>query len=66
MLYIDPTQCISCSACAEECPEHAIFLDDDVPEPWRDFIALNAEMAEICPSITQQKQPLKSKPNRAE
>jgi ferredoxin len=36
----------------------AIFYEDDVPEPWRDFIALNREMAPQCPQITQKKAPL--------
>jgi ferredoxin len=43
-----------------ECPVEAIYLDDNVPEPWRDFIALNAEMAPKCAPITQKKEPLAS------
>lgn len=59
MLYIDPNPCIDCGACAEECPTGAIFQQDEVPFHWSEYIALNAEMAEICPSITQRKKPLK-------
>jgi len=55
MLYIDPEECIDCFACAAECPEEAIFIDDDVPEHLTKFIALNAEMAPLSPSITEQK-----------
>ena len=36
----------------------AIYYDDNVPAEWRDFIALNAEMAPLCPQITQKKTPL--------
>jgi ferredoxin len=58
MVYIDPEPCIDCGACAAECPTEAIFPDESVPEEWRDFIALNAEMSRVCPSITQRKTPL--------
>jgi ferredoxin len=52
MLYILPDECIDCGACEPECPVEAIFHEDAVPEAWRDFIALNAEMAPQCPQIT--------------
>jgi len=58
MLYIDPEHCIDCQACVAECPVEAIFHEDDVPDPWKDFIALNAEMATKCPQITEKKDPL--------
>ena len=58
MLYIHPDECTDCGACESECPVGAIFLDDNVPDPWRDFIALNAEMAPQCPQITTKKTPL--------
>ncbi len=40
-LYIDPDVCTECGACEPECPVEAIFEEDDVPERWRDYIALN-------------------------
>jgi ferredoxin len=43
MLYIDPDECIDCGACLPECPVSAIFLDEEVPAPWKPYIALNAE-----------------------
>ena len=43
MLYIDPDDCIDCGACVPECPVSAIYLDTDVPTPWREYVALNAE-----------------------
>ena len=55
MLYIDPEECIDCNACLPECPVEAIFPEDDVPEPWRDYIALNAEMVPLCSRIVERK-----------
>jgi ferredoxin len=52
MLYIDPDTCIDCDVCASVCPVEAIFLDENVPEQWRDFIELNAEMSQKTPLIT--------------
>ena len=49
MLYIDPTACIDCDACVPECPVEAIFYEENVPAEWREFIALNAEMAAAVP-----------------
>jgi ferredoxin len=60
MLYIDPSLCIDCEACAHECPVEAIFHEDNVPPEWKEFVALNAEMAEKTPQITQRKAPLAS------
>ena len=58
MLYIHPDDCIDCGACESECPVKAIFHEDAVPEEWRDFIALNAEMAPRRPQITVRQEPL--------
>jgi ferredoxin len=58
MLFIDPDHCIDCDACLPECPVEAIFYEDNVPEHWRDFIALNAAMAAVCPPIVERKEPL--------
>ena len=43
MLYIDPDECIDCDACVESCPVDAIFAEDQVPEEWQKFTAVNAE-----------------------
>lgn len=58
MLFIDPDVCIDCGLCTPECPVEAIFLDADVPEPLREYIALNAEMSKVCPPIVDRKEPL--------
>lgn len=39
--YIHPEECIDCGACVPECPVEAIFPDDEVPEPWTEFIEKN-------------------------
>lgn len=58
MLYIDPDECIDCEACVSECPVDAIYLDENVPDKWHEYIQLNAEMAPQCEPITEKKTPL--------
>lgn len=58
-LYIDPVECIDCGACVPECPEEAIFPEDEVPAEYEKDIALNAEMAAKLPVIVEEKEPLK-------
>jgi ferredoxin len=43
MLYIDPDDCIDCGACIPACPVNAIFVDNEVPEKWREYIKINAD-----------------------
>jgi NAD-dependent dihydropyrimidine dehydrogenase PreA subunit len=40
-LFIDPVECIDCGACEPECPVGAIYIDDDVPEEYQKYIAIN-------------------------
>jgi ferredoxin len=58
MLYIDPDHCIDCDACVAECPVEAIVHEDNVPEEWRGYVALNAEEAPRHPEITERKEPM--------
>lgn len=58
MLFIDPIHCIDCDACRPECPVDAIFQEDDVPNAWREYVSLNAEMVAQCPQIVEKKPPL--------
>jgi ferredoxin len=58
MLFIDPQKCIDCEACVPECPVEAIFYEDNVPEAWKEFVALNQEMAAVCPAIVERREPL--------
>jgi len=46
MLVIHPDECIHCGACEPECPVDAIFEDDDVPEKWKNYVELNANVVE--------------------
>jgi len=57
-LVIDPDECIDCTLCEPECPAEAIFEEDDVPAGQEAFIALNAELSQEWPVITQKKDPL--------
>jgi ferredoxin len=36
----------------------AIFHEDNLPEQWKEFTALNAEMAKQCPQIVEKHEPL--------
>jgi ferredoxin len=58
MLLIDPEECIDCGACVDECPVHAIFPEEDLPEKWREFTQINAEYASKFPVINATKDPL--------
>ena len=58
MLYIDPDECIDCGACEPVCPTKAIFPEDDLPEKWKEFTALNADLSTKWPNINKQKDPL--------
>lgn len=55
-LYINPDECIDCSACEPACPWTAIFEEDEVPDVFRDDTPLNYKMMEhsetfeVCPN----------------
>jgi ferredoxin len=42
-LYIDPNVCIDCGACVPECPVEAIFMDDELPEEFKQYAQINAD-----------------------
>lgn len=46
MLIIHPVECIDCGACEPVCPVSAIFPEEEVPEEWKDYTALNKTLAE--------------------
>ncbi len=58
MLVIDPQECIDCGVCVEECPVRAIYTDEEVPEKWHEYLALNAEFAKKWPIIRDSRDPL--------
>jgi NAD-dependent dihydropyrimidine dehydrogenase PreA subunit len=51
-LFIDPDECIDCGLCEPECPVDAIFMADEVPDPWSDFIQINADFYKTGRHIT--------------
>ena len=57
-LVINPDECIDCGACVPECPTEAIFLDEDLPAKWENYIDLNAVLSAKWPEIVEQKDPL--------
>jgi ferredoxin len=57
-LVIHPDECIDCALCEPECPVDAIYAEDELPEDQQGFLALNAELAEIWPNITEKKDAL--------
>ena len=57
-LVIHPDECIDCEDCVPVCPVDAIYAEDNLPVEQKVFLRLNAELAEIWPNITEQKEPL--------
>ena len=57
-LVIDPNECIDCAVCIPECPVGAIYPDSDVPDDQQDFLGINAELAQVWPTITRKKDAL--------
>lgn len=57
MLVIHPDECIDCGLCEPECPVKAIYVEDDLPEKYKKFLALNKELAQKWPNITHRKDP---------
>ena len=55
-LTIDPDECIDCAVCIPECPADAIYAEEDLPEDQKQFIAINAELTKIWPTITDAKE----------
>lgn len=58
MLVIDPDECIDCGVCVDECPVTAIYPEEEVPEKWQDYTALNARLTAVWPTIEEAKDPL--------
>jgi ferredoxin len=56
-LAIDPDECIDCTLCEPECPVEAILPEEDLTDDQQFFLELNAELCQIWPVITVQKDP---------
>ena len=52
-MVIHPDECIDCALCEPECPANAIFSEDEVPADQKEFIELNADLANKWPNITE-------------
>lgn len=55
MLVIDPDECIDCTLCEPECPVEAIKSEDDLTDDEQQYLALNAELAQQWPVISEMK-----------
>ena len=53
MLVINPDECIDCALCEPECPADAIFAKDDLPVEQEEFLALNLQLSNSWPNITE-------------
>ncbi len=42
-LYIEPEVCIDCGACEPVCPVTAIFAEEELPDKWNEYIAINTD-----------------------
>jgi ferredoxin len=42
-LFIDPNECIDCGLCEPECPVDAIFMEDELPAQWKEYVSKNAD-----------------------
>ena len=49
---------IDCTLCEPECPDEAIFAEDELPEGMENYIELNEELSREWPVITEQNDPL--------
>lgn len=58
MLVIDPEECIDCGACVDECPVHAIYPEEDLPEKFEEWRAINVDYVAKWPLINQTQEPL--------
>ncbi len=55
MLVIDPDTCIDCELCVTECPVHAIYPEDELPDVYQEWTDKNRELFEGGENITDQK-----------
>ena len=60
MAHVVAEPCFDCkyTDCVVVCPVEAIFHEDNLPDEWKEFTALNAEQAPQCPVINEKKDAL--------
>lgn len=54
MLVIDPDTCIDCQLCVPECPIHAIYEEEEVPEAYQEWTDKNRELFESGENVTEK------------
>jgi ferredoxin len=57
-LYIQPDECIDCSACVPACPEDAIYHEADLPEQLRQHLEDNKNF--FAQTLSGKSAPLQS------
>ncbi len=55
MLVIDPDTRIDCGLCIPECPVHAIYTEEEVPDVYKEWTQKNADLFEAGTNITEKK-----------
>ena len=54
MLVIDPDTCIDCELCIPECPIHALWPEDELPECYEEWVEKNEQLYEAGEVITEK------------
>lgn len=63
-LFIDPAECINCNRCVAECPWEAIYDEHEIPDEFREDIALNALSAQRSKGFHVPVERLREVPSR--
>lgn len=58
MLVIDPDTCIDCQLCVPECPIHAIYEEEELPDAYKEWAEKNKELFSTGPVINTKKDSL--------
>lgn len=58
MLVIDPDTCIDCQLCVPECPINAIYEEEELPEPYKEWTQKNKDLFPSGKVISSKKDPL--------
>ena len=62
-LVINPNECIDCGLCEPECPEKAIFSEDELPVDQIHFVEINEDLSTEWPNISQKKESMPNAKN---